>query len=501
MLNQSFTSQTFLEIFDKENRKGKNIEKRFKNDFTESLETLVELKNLTQIIRNEPNKEVRKLLYSQRKEIKKIRDKQIMNVLQSTSSRILTRKLPIVLNLGSIYGGQTYKFDETIDFFFLGKKIYENINKTYNVKPSNRHSILSDLINHLEDKFPKYIIRTDIKNFYESIPQKKLIDKINEDHLLNILTKKFINETFDSYNILTSQLNKETAKGIPRGIGFSAYIAELYMRKIDNSIRELKDLVYYARYVDDIIAIFIPKHDSVDQPYLDSYRTEIERIIGDEDLEINVAKTKEYNLLKSLQKIKCETQPYNGITQFVPNPNYISFLGYNIGSISKYRNNGKYDEYLSVEFSERKINRYKEKIKLAFIHFKNKKEHNRKAAFNLLKARIDYLTSNTKLRNNKDKVLVGVYYSNPFLNNHESLNVIQRSLEYYINRANLSDLEKRALRQYNFVSGFTIKNIKLFPIRNKKYKNHNSNGNDINNINNRGVVQYGLTEINSIWKQ
>ena len=43
MLDQSFSLKSFREIFDIENRKGNNIEKRFKNDFSESEKKVIEL--------------------------------------------------------------------------------------------------------------------------------------------------------------------------------------------------------------------------------------------------------------------------------------------------------------------------------------------------------------------------------------------------------------------------------------------------------------------------
>jgi len=502
MLNQSFSSKTFQEIFDKENRKGKNVEKRFANDFNESLQTLDNIKTLSQLIRNTLNKNARKVLYFERKELKNTRNSQIKTVLEETANRIVNKKEPIELQFGDIFGKQTYKLEESVDLFFLGKKIYENIHKTYNVKPSNRHSVLSELINHLEDRFPKFVIRTDIKNFYESVPQKKLLDKINDDHLLSILTKKFINHAFESYNSLTNQTDKLIAKGLPRGVGFSAYLSELYMRKIDNSIKNLSDCVYYARYVDDIIAIFIPKHTDVDSTYLSNYRIQIEAIINEEELELNTSKTMEYNLLKNISDIRSHTINFQGITNYISNPKYITFLGYNIGSVATYKQNGEVRlENLSIELSEQKIKKYKNRIKLAFLHFNQKKSHNRKVAFKLLNARIDYLTQNTKLRNNKDKVFVGIYYSNCFLNNLKSLEIIQNSLDFYINRAGLSLSEKALLKSYDFKDGFNTKKIKLFPIQNKKYKNHNCKRSDVINRTNKGIVQYGLSEINSIWKK
>ena len=64
-------------------------------------------------------------------------------------------------------------------------------------------------------------------------------------------------------------------KGIPRGIGISAYLSELYMRDIDIKIKSLEDVIYYARYVDDIIVIICPKTESTKKDYL----SELKKII------------------------------------------------------------------------------------------------------------------------------------------------------------------------------------------------------------------------------
>src|SRR5690606_25287215 len=106
-------------------------------------------------------------------------------------------------------------------------------------------------------------------------------------------------------------------------------------------------------------------------------------------------------------------------------PKTINYLGYEIGSVK----NGKYFK-LSTRLSENKIKKYFNKIKLSFQHFEKKKKHNRKNTFKLLSARINYLTSNSKLRNNKDKVFVGIHYSNPFLNSDISLEKLQKRLKW-----------------------------------------------------------------------
>lgn len=488
MLDQSFSSKSFQEIFDKENRKGINVEEKYKDDFVDSLAKVGELKNLRKQIQQERDFDRKKILYANKKRLKKERDTLVSDVLDEVADGINTHT--INLELGGYYGGQSYVFEKNIQNFFISKKIQDNINKTYNVKQSSRYAILSELLNLLEDNFPKYVIRTDIKGFYESIPQKKLLDKINNDYLLSIKTKKFISQIFTSYNNLTGQTNPETAKGVPRGVGISAYLSELFMRSIDNKIRELDDLVYYARYVDDIIAIFVPKSKNIDSTHLTGYKTKLTDLITSEGLSINIEKTSEYNLLKGLQFIRFDDNSSNF------NPQTINYLGYEIGSIKK----GKIYN-LHTRLSDNKINRYFNKIKLSFHHFEKKKKHNRKNAFKLLSARINYLTSNTKLRNNKDKVFVGIYYSNPFLNNDVSLEKLQEKLKLNIDRAEFTSDEKEIMMKYSFIEGYNKKTFQIFPLKNKKYKSHNRKRNDVNNQNNKGILQFGIAEINSIWKR
>ena len=494
MLDQSFSSKSFQEIFDKENRKGINVEEKYKYDFVDSLAKVGELKNLRKQIQQERDFDRKKILYADKKRLKKERDTLVSDVLDEVADGINTHT--INLELGGYYGGQSYVFEKNIQNFFISKKIQDNINKTYNVKQSSRYAILSELINLLEDNFPKYVIRTDIKSFYESIPQKKLLDKINNDYLLSIKTKKFISQIFTSYNNLTGQTNLETAKGVPRGVGISAYLSELFMRSIDNKIRELNDLVYYARYVDDIIAIFVPKSKNIDSTQLIDYKAKLTDLITSEGLVLNVKKTNGYNLSGGIFDLRFDDNQPNYV------PNSIQYLGYEIGAIIRYRANGKIDNQdLSVRLSKNKIDKYFNKIKMSFQHFEKKKVHNRKDAFKLLSARINYLTSNTKLRNNKDKVFVGIYYSNPFLNSDVSLEKLQTRLKWSIDRAGFTNNEKQIMLKYSFIDGFKNKTFQILPLKNKKYKSHNKNRNDVNNQNNKGILQFGIAEINSIWKR
>lgn len=347
------------------------------------------------------------------------------------------------------------------------------------------------LKNLLEDGFPKLIIRTDIKSFYESIPQKEILQKIKDDNLLSLKTQKFIGEILNGYIIATCQT--EDSKGVPRGVGVSAYLSELYMRAVDNKIKELPDLIFYARYVDDIIAVFTPQKE--EKGLLIKYKTGIYSIIEESQLIINEEKTNSINLFHDLKPIDLNN------TSCKP----IEFLGYKIGSkkVQKVKkdNNGNeffYDDYnLSIEMSKRKLDRYKLKIKLAYNDFEKKRKHDRRRSFKLLLARMGYLSTNTKLRNNKSKVFVGIYYSNPFLINCESLAQLNRSNQWRVSRLGFSINEKEQLIKCNFEEGFDKQTFKQFPLVKKIYKNHNVKaGHRIN----KGILQFGLSEITKIWE-
>jgi len=74
MLDQSFSSKSFQEIFDKENRKGINVEEKYKDDFVASLAKVGELKNLRKQIQQEKDFDRKKILYADKKRLKRERD-------------------------------------------------------------------------------------------------------------------------------------------------------------------------------------------------------------------------------------------------------------------------------------------------------------------------------------------------------------------------------------------------------------------------------------------
>src|SRR5690606_34498610 len=129
---------------------------------------------------------------------------------------------------------------------------------------------------------------------------KELLEKIEQNSLLSFPSKKMIKRVLNQYwKILIADGIKSTTDervGIPRGIGFSAYLSELYLRGFDNKIKSLENITYYSRYVDDIILIITPKHRN-ESSTINSLKDEIERILLDTTkLNINLSKTDVFDL-------------------------------------------------------------------------------------------------------------------------------------------------------------------------------------------------------------
>ena len=243
MLNQLFTAENFRRILDYENRKGVYLEGQF---FPEAHGITIELKECaveTRKLKKEmknlgPNTGEAKRLNSkidkledQRKALKKKKEESLTTELENISSEITDGKFSIGLRKIKVKGKTAYACNDNATTYFVLKQLQLNIRKLYKVKQSNRHNIICQLREILNNSFPKFIVRTDIKDFFENIPRNKLIKKIDEDPLLTPFSKKIIRQVLREYKDLSGETN-----GIPRGVGISAYLSELYMRSFDEKI-------------------------------------------------------------------------------------------------------------------------------------------------------------------------------------------------------------------------------------------------------------------------
>jgi hypothetical protein len=476
MLDQSFSPENLFRIYCIENRKGSFrssfYSKRYKEKQEEAKEKWLEIVEFKSNNKGKWDDE-QFTAYKTLNEEKTVLDKEKENILreelEAVSKKISKDKYEFNLTEKIHKGKSVYIVgddNEEMTSFFAMKQLQYNIQRTFKVKQANRFEIVKQVKSILEDNFPKIILRTDIKSFYENVPQKLLKEKIYGNALLNAQSKKLINQLFYLYNAKKRgkgiQEERDEEKGIPRGAGVSAYLAEVYMRDVDTRIKELPRVTYYARYVDDIIVIFTPNKKSENRNYKDEVRTEIEKV----GLKINDEKTPEpINLLNSQGRD-------------------LQFLGYKF-----LYNEKKFDR---VTISDKRLEKIKGRIFQSFIFYKINQTIPtiRQKAKWLLIHQISFLTGNTRLIHNKSNILIGIYYSNSLLNDNDKvLTDLDEFLNKYIKNYIVEDDElKQRLFEFSFTEGFRTKRYARFKtsrvpdFRPKKLKEERKNATGVEKI-------------------
>lgn len=485
MLDQSFSYENFRILLDVENRKGRYLEDKvfFESDYfknSREISDLIILKNKE--IRDESYKlkSIHKIddrdytlldsLKDEKEKLKKDREQALEEILITIAQKTDVDDYELKIEKGQVkWGSQLYEIEHNPENYFVTKQLQRNIYKTFKVKQASRKVIIDQLKLLFDDGFPKIIIRTDIEKFYESIPHKELLEKIEENSLLSFPSKNMIRRVLNQYwKILIADGIKSITDervGIPRGIGFSAYLSELYLRGFDNKIKSLSNVTYYSRYVDDIIIIITPKHRNEIKSKL-LYESEIKNILfNSTKLNINSSKTQIIDLTKENRERK--------ISQ-----NYIlTYLGYKFKiSYSKkteQQKNGDIREFISkdklkVFMSDAKLQRFKDKIDASFAEYNTlviKYATEKNATERMLLKRIKFLTNNHQLFRRKSNVFIGIYFSNEFLS-EPFLDLIEldKYLKMKISALPVSTSIKLVdtLNKFSFENGFIKKSIVRF---------------------------------------
>lgn len=463
MLDQSFSAHNFGIIYSLENRKGhidlddmplefrdcvikikqtrakiqaiKNIsiEKRTKDN-------LLELENLQLDLEN---------LYQTKEDI-------LESYLENLSLQIRSTQLQITLSKYFKDRKEIFYLDYSSHAkFFAVKQLQYNIYKTFKVKQANRHSILNCIKSLLETKRPISIIRTDISSFYESIDQRILLDRIANNTLLSPKSKTFITAILKQYNSLKDISISDVDKGVPRGIGISAYLSELYLKDLDKHIKTRPEVMFYARYVDDIFIILskIPIGKT-----LESYYQDLCKLFSELGLTLKQPND---------GSDKCHLLTFDKDTSL----DELHYLGY---KISLKRENGK----LSVSFSmsTKKVLKIKNKIDAAFLHFESISKISIKQARRDLIDSLNLITGNYSLCKSKASVKVGLYYNNPLLDSpddlHELTNYLHKKVinpyfllfqDYNLRLAYVRKLRKR-IESFNFYERWINKKMYKFTL-------------------------------------
>lgn len=336
-----------------------------------------------------------------------------------------------------------FSVDSAEDYYAI-KKIAHDLKRLYKVKFSGRDQITEQISAIFHDTSAYSIIKIDISSFFESINFKDTIERLKHDNLLS----------YRSINILEklSNLTISSHPGLPRGLGVSSILSEIYMESIDNAIKSIDGTYFYARYVDDMIIV---THSNTST--LETYK----KIINETGLSTN-------NKSVSLS-IPTVIKTYDKRTA------RIEFLGYEYIISNTISNTRK--RHVNIFISRKKINKIKTRIIQSIQDFRVSKD------YKTLESRLRFLSSNYPIESSKynkhlvsdndiDELRGGIYYNNKYITTPERLQELNHFLTslMFSKRSNsigktiqsIPIEKRRKLAAMDFKSGFIKKHYHDF---------------------------------------
>lgn len=370
--------------------KGEEKRGKLRADFysPEVKEISLDLKSLRSQLRSCP-KEERGSLQQDIQDRKDEMDERKKEELKKKALEISRGKAQLKIESLIIKGHRAFA-SNNLDTVLVCQIVKQELKRCYRLYPANRDVIIEQIKGLLDNGMSKIVIRADIRSFFESIPQQGLVSKLADDGFVSKKTVKYLKGLFYAYNDKAE--NKE-GMGLPRGLSFSSHLAELFMRPIDERIKQTEGVYYYKRYVDDILIVADPAKGDKEH-----YWDVMDGVFKERGLALHNGSEKKY--------IAC----WDGTTM----EKEFDYLGYKF----VYRK-GKLD----VCLSQKRYLKYKTLIDAIFeiyaqcSHFRRRvdtrsQEVPRRDALHQLFDRLEVLTSNGLLSGRKNFVATGVYYSN-----------------------------------------------------------------------------------------
>lgn len=296
------------------------------------------------------------------------------------------------------------------------RKMHNNIKVIYKVQQADRNTIVRQMKTLLNENVDMWVVRLDVRHFYESINRDMLLNKLVQDVRLSYPSIALLKSLFNDALVAS-------VTGLPRGLGVSAALSELYMKYFDIAIRRVDGVYYYARFVDDII-VFCSSEQSKDLVW-ETAQTELDA------LGLSLNEEKSYTWSSSS---RCAD---------------LIYLGYAFKKIGN---------AVDVSIADKKIKVIKTRLTKSFVRYA--KDHN----FSQLKLRIKFLTGNFTLYQ-ADTLLpikVGLFFNYKQATSIECLNELDRYYQRMLHcrtgklggRISLTKTEVKDLEKYSFRFGY-----------------------------------------------
>lgn len=436
-------------------------------------ETNSELQKLKSLKKSKKTDDIKKKideLKQEQKDLKADKQKALFEEMQDLSSKVNSSAFRFKLEKVCIGGKMGFKIDSKDHAqLFAMKQLQVNLQKTFKVKQANRHLIMTNIKLLLKTRRPFYIIRTDVSSFFETIPQEQLKHIVMDNTLLSHKSKVFVNAILKEYEAEKVMLTDEECEGmkegcgVPRGIGISSLLSEIYMRDLDSSIKKSPEVIFYVRYVDDIFMLLaeLPEGKDIEEYYSDL-----------------VEKFKEKGLrLKSTDDIKCSL--FNCF-KHKDKTFEVSYLGYKLTITTKISKSILKSAEVTYSMSDNKKERITMRIDNAFKHFDATNKYDIHQARKDLVDSLKLITGNVRLHKSKSGIKTGLYYNSDLLDDTkdlENLNtyLYSKTVSLHPNLFHTED-EKKAyltalysrIRKFNFVTAWETR--KMHDLKDKRLK-------------------------------
>lgn len=480
--SSSYNSDSLNDVFNIVNRKGKMQKKYLSPEYLDAAQEYREMrKELNNILKKK--KESRTDAEAERiEELKmemgenaKLQKDLLRQHFTAVSANILSGKFRFTLTPDSSNDPQKplYVLGDSPEEYFAMQVLCRNVKKLFKISMAGRDEILSQLKVLLkEDKHRYYIIRTDVQHCFESIPHDKLFGYLEDNSLLDVKSKSLlrglIRKEFEAKNL--RPVVKSPRTGVPRGCAISSLLAEYYLSKIDEELKQrFPEIIFLGRYVDDMVLVVHPDISEENFKSVDEYVKEISELYKDKGLTIHTTSD-------GINKCYTYDSESNVNLKF-------ELLGYSIMSVIG--DVGK-QGYFSLSLKKKK--KIKSRIDKSFFKFNNLLDTSSYdiAAHYLFDA-LHVLTCNINLYNAKKGVKVGIYYSNQLLDNDNDITGLDKYLQHCCDSISLAGKKgvedgrqmiletilKKHLSQVSFAKGFSAphKRYKISKDRLKMIKN------------------------------
>jgi Reverse transcriptase (RNA-dependent DNA polymerase) len=344
---------------------------------------------------------------------------------------------------------------------FVLRKMSDNIRRAYGLKQTHRAAVIKQTVQALQENVPKFVLKIDIKSFFESVDRKKLLRRLQVDQLVSTRTILLLESFFLA-------IRDQCATGLPRGLAISTTLAEYYLREIESQIRKIAGVYYLARYVDDIMIFsYLPTSRILNQ-VVEIFKTNKLRVNKNKQeiifVQCRCAETCQHAPAICLCAYRCKCKPINDDAHLKT----IELLGYKFVFPDVNLSDGPNEVKLYI--STKKITKIKTRIFLALREFMSTQD------IDLLIDRVNFLTGNYNLDKSQPPYTLkgGIYFNYdlylPFedesisaLNRLEHLDLfLSRSLLYAISKSPIDRAHRQSLLTKTFSNGHKLRRHHLF---------------------------------------